>query len=123
MVTGATIDQAVFARGCSETMSRYQELLDVRDRMPSMTVEENAKYADLVIRTYGGDEEFVTQQLTSMTKRPQPPPADITASSIGALAYFSLYAPTENLRNTAFEAYKRYNTPSSSLLSRYCLIM
>ena len=118
MVTGATIDQTIFRRGCIEALDRHQELLDVRDRMPSMTIEENAQYADLVIRTYGTDEEFVTEQLAHMNKFSTAP----SASFIGALAYFSLNAPTENLRDIALQAYNRYNTPTS-LLRQYCSIM
>ena len=121
MVTGKTIDQAIFAQGCAEAMSRYQELLEVRDRMPSMTLEQNAEYADLVVRTYGRDEEFVTEQLNLINDCPVPAPSEITASTIGCLAFFSLHAPTETLRSNAFETFKRYNTPHT--WNRICLIM
>lgn len=104
MVNGKTIDPHVFALGCVEAQNRYKELIDVLSQMPRMSIENNAKYADLVVRTYGSDTEFVTQQLNKLSSRGLPRD-QITASVIGAMAFFALNAPSEYLRTTARSLY------------------
>ena len=122
MVTGATIDENVFALGCCEAFNRYHALLHVRDRMPLMTLEENAKYADLVIRTYGRDEEFATEQLSYLKLLPKVDASKITASVIGALAFFALHAPTDDLRETALQAHNKMNVSTTILRAASCNI-
>lgn len=109
MVNGETIDKRIFIKGCLEASSRYRELLDVVQHMPDMTIEENARYADLVCRTYAKDAEFVTEQIEAVDRKLLygVNDRDITASVIGALAYFAINAPTEELREKARVCYDR----------------
>lgn len=89
------VDKNLIEKGCNEAFTRYDELIDIRPLMFKSTIEENAKYADIVCRTYGHDEDFVEQQAKSIEQAIYP----LNATAVGGAAYFALNAPTEDLRN------------------------
>ena len=124
MVNGETIDKRVFVKGCLEASSRYHELLDIVQHMPNMTLGENARYADLVCRTYGQDAEFVTEQIAAVDRKLLYGVNDkeITASIIGALAYFAINAPTNELREKSRLCYDQLLRSKTSSLKICCIM-
>lgn len=95
---------------------------DIWDRLPTMTIEQVAEYADAVVRENAGHKKFCAEQ----SKKPVPRDKEgvptkevfwrVTTTSFGNLAYMALHAPTTLYREkfmSEYEAlrraYARYN--------------